>query len=61
MTMLFHGAGVTSKEKHKVLLVKGNVITVDDGDEEDRRRFDVTTGKCLNDNNFMGFSREIEL
>lgn len=60
VTMLLHGAGVTSQEEHKVIAVRGHVVTIDDGDESSYRRFDTRTGKCLNDNNLFGFRREIK-
>jgi hypothetical protein len=56
--MYFHGVGVISEEKCKVLKFDDETVTIDDGD--DGRKFDRKTGKCLNDNNWGGFYRTIK-
>ena len=58
ITMYFHGAGVTSEEKCEVLKINETTVTINDGD--DGRKFNRKTGECLNDNNFMEFSRTID-
>jgi len=55
-TMLFHGAGVTSKEKMSVTKVTANQITLDG-----KWIFNAHTGRCINDLNDFGFWRELAL
>jgi hypothetical protein len=59
-TMLFHGAGVTSKEKHVVSKVTKDEIWLDCGDDHEWC-FNRKTGHCRNDNTMFGFRRELEL
>ena len=56
-TMLFHFAGLTSKEACVVSKVhKDNTVTLDNG-----HRFNVSTGVCVNDNTYMGARRELDV
>jgi|GEM_PF-2960898 len=66
VTMYFRCAGVTSEEQLEVKTVhKDGTISVtdiwtSDSGKEDYGRFDLKTGKCLNDNTFFGASRRID-
>jgi len=53
----FHGFGMVSQEETEVIEVKNNVITISDGEPE--YQFDAKTGKCLNDNTYMGCKRTL--
>lgn len=62
VTMLFHGFGEVSEEEYSVVKVEGDIITLDT-DEEPAKcyRFDTKTGRCLNDNTYMGCKRTLKL
>lgn len=57
ITMYFHGFGVTSEEECTILYFDDKIVSI--SDLEDGRNFDRKTGKCLNDNNYMGCYRTI--
>lgn len=56
--MYFHCAGVVSEEQLDVIAVDKTTITLDDGEIE--RKFERKSGKCLNDNNFLGAKRTVD-
>jgi hypothetical protein len=57
-TMEFHGGGVVSEEELEIVNIEGDFVFLDDGDGCDYGwKFDVNTGKCLNDNTFLGCKR----
>lgn len=64
--MYFDSFGLTSKEEQIILEVTDDTIIVDDTvhpdgkDEEEYLTFDRKSGKCLNDNTFMGSKRRID-
>lgn len=58
--MAFHGAGVTSLEKHIISNFDAKHIWITtENSKGEFYKFDRKTGKCLNDNTFGGFSRTI--
>lgn len=57
--MYFHCAGLTSNEKMKIVKVGKKHIYLDNGDNEEWK-FDMATGRCLNDNTAFGASRTID-
>lgn len=54
--MKFHFAGQVSEEEHDVILVEGDILTLDND-----HQFSIITGECLNDNTFMGAKRTLKL
>ncbi len=63
VTMLFHGFGAVSEEDYEVrALNEDGSVTLDTDESEIEKcfRFDLTTGKCLNDNNAMGCYRTLK-
>jgi len=62
VTMLFHGFGLVSKEKHEILDVKGDVITLGtDEDVNKCKKFHTKSGACLNDTVDFGCYRTLKL
>lgn len=63
--MNFHCAGFTSTEELKVVSVTGDIVTTNEtfnGDKgEEKRKFCLKTGKCLNDSNYFGSKRTINV
>ena len=57
----FHGFGKVSKEKATILKITDDYIQIDAEDAEYRYKFCRKTGKCLNDNTFMGCYRTINI
>jgi len=53
----FHGFGLVSQEETTVIDVNDKVITISDGEPE--YQFCAKTGKCLNDNVYMGCKRTL--
>ena len=53
----FHGFGLISQEETEVIDVNQKIITISTGDPE--YQFDAKTGKCLNENNYMGCKRTL--
>ena len=53
----FHAYRMTSQEETTVESVNENEIVISDG--EPNYRFDSKTGKCLNDNIYMGCKRTL--
>ncbi len=65
ITMYFDCIGVTSKEQVTIKEIKGNEVITEDyfdtGDGEENFRFDINTGKCLNQKDFgFGGKRRIK-
>lgn len=54
----FHGLGEISKEETTVYSREGDIIEVD-SEEWEGYKFDLKTGKCINDNNYMGCYRTL--
>lgn len=65
ITINFHCAGVVSQEQLKIIDIQGDVLITDEtfnGDNgEEKRKFNSITGKCLNDSNYFGSKRTIEM
>ena len=57
----FHGFGLTSKEEAVIYKVTKEYIQIDAEDEECMYKFCRKTGKCLNDNTYMGCKRTMDL
>lgn len=62
--MFFKCAGVISDEKRVIISFDESTVTTDkiihpDKGGEENERFDRKTGRCLNDNTFLGVSRFI--
>ena len=62
-TMLFHGFGEVSEEKHEITAVNkdGSITLETDEDSEKRKRFDTKTGRCLNDTTDFGCYRTLKI
>lgn len=64
-TMLFHCAGVTTKEQWPVLKVLKSknivILHTDEYEEKECYKFDMTTGECLNDNTDFGCKRTLKI
>ena len=61
VTMLFHCAGVASEEEYKIIKKRGNIVTLDTDEEDDKCfKFDVQTGRCLNDSTMFGVYRTLK-
>ena len=63
--MYFFMAGVVSEEELEVIEIDEDTVTLneegtDDEGNEVFRKFDRKTGKCLNDNTWMGARRYIK-
>jgi len=65
IVMNFHCAGVVSQETLKVIKFENDVIytneTFDNETGEENRKFCSKTGKCLNDSNYFGAWRTIDI
>jgi hypothetical protein len=62
VTMLFHCAGEVSEEEYTVVKKKGKVVTLDTSQEfSECYQFDTDTGRCLNDNTYLGCRRELKV
>ncbi len=60
--MNFHGFGFTSEEEWPVLAFDGDTVVIGFNTiEEDSWKFDIHTGKCLNDNTDLGCSRTLKI
>ena len=57
----FHGFGVVSKEEAIIWKVTKDYIQIEAEDEEYMYKFCRKTGKCLNDNTYMGCKRTMDL
>ncbi len=58
--MAFHMGGLITYENMEVIDVDGDNILLDKGSGiEDAWMFNVKTGNCLNDNNFLGAFRKL--
>ncbi len=57
----FHGFGTVSKEEAIIWEVTKDYIQIEAEDEEYRYKFCRKTGKCLNDNTYMGCKRTMDL
>lgn len=57
----FHGFGMVSKEEATIWKVTKDYIQIDAEDEEYMYKFCRKTGKCLNDNTYMGCKRTMNL
>lgn len=55
----FHGFGLVSKELADVYKVTKDYIQIEAEDEEFMYKFCRKTGKCLNDNKYMGCYRTL--
>lgn len=53
----FHAIGLVSKTKCEVVGIHEGILTVSEGDP--RYKFDLKTGKCVNDNNTYGAYRTL--
>jgi len=62
VTMRFHGFGEVSEEEYTVIKKLKEIITLDtDEDIKKCFKFDIKTGKCLNDNRYMGCYRTLKI
>lgn len=63
ITMLFHAFGSVSEEEYSIVELSDDEITIDDtfGPNDELRKFNRKTGKCLNDTNSFGAYRTIKL
>ena len=59
LIMNFHFMGITSKEEEEIMDINENTVSLHRSDDE-VWVFDLKTGKCLNDNTYMGAYRTIE-
>ena len=60
--LLFSMCGFTTEEKYTVIDVSDGAVTLDTSEDDDKCfRFDIKTGKCLNDENFLGASRALKI
>ena len=60
--MQFHCCGIVSEENHKIIKKDGDIITLDTDEDLDKcYRFNLKTGKCLNDNTALGAKRTLKL
>ena len=57
----FHGFGLISQEEAEIYKVTKKYIQIDAEDEEYMYKFCLNTGKCLNDNTYMGCYRTMDL
>ena len=62
MTMIFRCQGIDTEETFDVRAITDTQVTLDTDEElDDCKVFDLTSGKCLNDNTAMGCSRRLKL
>jgi len=58
LTMFFEAGGMTSDEEIEIIDVDEKHVYLE-RDEDETWKFSLKTGKCLNDNTFMGARRYI--
>ena len=67
VTMCFSFAGIVSEEQVIIIKITDKEIIIEDvwhsdeSGEEENGRFDRKTGKCLNDNTYLGARRSIKI
>ncbi len=60
--MNFHYGGLISEEKYNIIKTKGDVITLDTDEDEKRCfKFHISTGACINDENWGGAKRTLKI
>jgi len=61
LMMNFHGFGMVSQEEQIIHKVTKEYVQIEAEDEEYMYKFNLKTGKCLNDNKYMGCYRTINI